>query len=259
MSGAIVTIKTQGAGTDWDNTWGLLVDETSALSNQTTLTNVQLQGLLDLGEINSGTTNPNLSIFDGDQNILASIVAFHRMITYAPARIISIKISDGKKNEESGSVWWSSSLDLICLRDEDASGNEYPLSAIAPLNVSWLLNRNPAVLSRRTGRMYLRYVLLKSAIEPGTRDGVDWSSSSVSVDSANFLASVLSESKLADWMLSGAGPLPYGVGVPHYVRKGLPGEGDLLDVALIRSITSHNPVSRQLTRGKRRKPTNPAP
>lgn len=247
MGIGLLVIKTSAAGEEWSNTWGIGVGG-EQLGELTASDIDELRADIDFTI--PGNTDAIAATNRGESSPIAALIAFHRLVTATPATITGVYLSDGKEqpNSSTSNVYWSQALNLQCLRD--VSG---PAETRMPLSIAWLVNRNPEGYGVKPGRVYLRHVLTDGNVKPGTRDGVEWESVAVSSGFSALLNQAVTDSELALWLGASVSPTASYVGLPRYAPAGTSSEGNLIFMNRIQSLSSHNPVSRQLTRGRRRK------
>lgn len=248
MSIGLLTIKTSAAGEDWVNTWGV----SAGGIDEERLTDEDMDELIGAGvdlAIN-GVSLPGDPAFAGTTSLLAAVIAFHRTVTFQGANVTGLYLSDGKDDKlvPGANRYLSLALNLPCLRVGAGDG-----SAVIPLSITWLINRNPLGRSQRPGRLYLRFALVDGETRPGTKDGVDWTDASTAAAAVARLESAVTTSGMSNYFLtSGIPATPY-LGLPTYAREETANAGDLVSMTPLRGLVSHNPVSRQLTRGRRKK------
>lgn len=254
MGIGILTVTIEGAGEEWSNTWGVGDLDAANFGPLNEADVATLVGGVDFG--NPEATDPTeTSSYQGPTNVIAAIVGFTRYITIQPAVITRLYLGDGTKNSEGAnptSVFWTAGVNLPALSQEGAGVD----GVVVPLSIAWLLNRNPVGFSQRAGRLYLRHALVDASVRPGTRDGVQWQSAAAAEAANSRLSTALSISSLEDYFGATADPTGSGVGVgiPKYYRQGTANAGEIQSLSRIAGLSSHDPVSRQLTRGRRRTP-----
>lgn len=259
MGIGLVSVKTEVEGQDWVNTYGISVNgEFTGSLDEDDLT-VLTQGVDFTDPAISDPDNP---AYLGAQSPLVALLGFHRRMTYTPAVITGLYVTDGKRNGGASvgdTNYFSANLNLAALKDVGGNGQTR-----VPLSLAWLVNRNPAGFGVKPGRLYLRYALTDEQVRAGTRDGVTWATVQASIDAGAYLATTLNNTGMIDW-LGGTGsptPGPLEIGLPRYVAAGGAGglaAGELFAITKLASYSSHDPVSRQLTRGRRRRTSIPTP
>lgn len=251
MAYALVTIKTEGFGTDWVNTWGVNNAVRPQPFDEGDLGNLlSFDGeLVDLN--NPLLTTPTDQDFGNIATVLVSLIAFHRIVTADNCRITGVYVSDGKDNDQQ-TVFYSAALNLngfLATLDSETT----------PLSICWLIKRQPNIFSMKPGRLYLRAALTDGEVQAGMRDGVTWASPAASQLAQTRLNSAVTASGL-DLYFGAAGATDrWEVGIPRYSPAGAADEGQLTSVQPIQALVSGDPVSRQLNRGKRRKATGTTP
>lgn len=256
MGVGLIVVKTAVGSDDWTNTWGVKIGDTTSALVEGEIEALLAGGTPDNPALSDTTPQGN---FQGDVSPLYSILAFHRRVTIGPARITGVYITDGKRNNQvtPTNVYASYATSLASTYGTPVEDN----AGIVPLSICWLINRNVAGFGHKPGRLYLRHALPDTAVRPGTRDGVDWQTAAIGADQAAALALYVEGSGLGAWFANGApadNAIPAQIGLPVYAGEFATGQaGNLMDVLPLASLSSHNPVSRQMTRGRRRaKATN---
>lgn len=248
MGVGIITIHKEGSGQEWDNTYGF-----SAGSGSGPLDQADLEALIATNPaagFTSGNTEPADGSFAGASSIIAAILGFERMLHYHTVTLTHINVSDNTTPGAPTGPFWSQAINLACIRDAAAFVAE---DAIAPLSLAFLVNRNTNLLSVKPGRLYYRACLLDADVKPGTRVGVTWATPTAAANAQTYVQTQFANAHLDDYVSSSGGPLPaIFLAIPHYST--VEGEeGVIVSGAAVSGFSANKPVSRQLTRGRRRR------
>lgn len=249
MGTGIVIIRKQLEGQEWDNTWGVTVGPTSGVMTLADLES--LVGTLPVAGLTDETTYHDNPGYGGATSIIAAILSFERAMHYQNVVFTHVAINDGPTPGDDTGVFWSQAVNFNGKRE---GGTSIPSVSIAPLNVALLINRNPAALSVKPGRLYLRAVLRDIDIKPGSRVGVTWENSTQSADVTTSFNAIVTASLITTYMASPSTEMPsIHLAVPHYSK--IPAEKrKVVSGSPIGSLSVGAPVSRQMTRGRRRRP-----
>lgn len=250
MSQVLLTVTQTGFGTSWDTTWCL-----RQAASGPDLTENDLATLIapngQLLPFNVPTfTDPNDEDYQAE-NPIQTILALHRLLQDTNVSLTAIYLSDGKKNPGS-SVFFSGSINLACLRSI-TPGN------VAPLSICWNIERQPGFFSQKPGRIYLRAALGENEIVPGIRDGVTWFDTTTSAAAITRLNTAMGLANISFFFNTAGEPGSWEIAIPKYAGDNQPNAGQLVGATPIATLVSADPVSRQLTRGKRRKVANGGP
>lgn len=248
MSTGILIVSKEAAGETWANTYGISVG-----SSDGPLT------LADLGEIvgsnptaglTDATTDPSNAAYGGATSIIAAILGFERRLHYHQVRFTQLNLADGATPGDPTGSFWSKAVNFVGLRDFGSLEED---GAIAPLNVAMLVSRNAAFLSIKPGRIYYRACLLDNQVKIGSRVGVTWAVGTYPSDMAGLVNTLQVSTHLQDYTSVGALVTPpIFLSIPHIAPKSAPNAGQVVSGSIVSNLTTSKPVSRQLTRGRRR-------
>lgn len=248
MSTGLVTITKSMDGQEWSNTYGISVG-----SDDGALTLADLEGIVATNPsagLTPATTYVDDPAWAGATSIIAALIGFERVLHYSPVTFTRVNISDGATPGTPTGTFWSQNLNLTGMRD---NGGPVAADAVAPLNVAFLVNRNPAALSIKPGRLYYRACLLDLQVRPGSRVGVTWRADTDASAMVAYLALAVSSADLGAYMASPVTTLPtIYLSIPH-ISQGIGTEGQVTSGSPVSSFSVNKPVSRQLTRGRRRR------
>ena len=249
MGTAILVVTKEMDGQEWGNTYGISVGSDDGPASSADIEAIVSTNPAD-GLIGT-TTNPSDPAFAGADSIIAAILGFERMLHFPEVNFTRLNLSDATTPGTPTGPFWSQAISFTGV---NGIGSPIADEAIAPLSICLLVNRNSNLIGVRPGRLYLRAVLGDANVRPGSRVGVTWASSVVQTDiSANVMTAV-GDSSLDAYMSNPSGPLPgIFLAIPSF--DVVDGEEVIVTSAAISSLTANKPVSRQLTRGRRRRTT----
>ena len=247
MSTGLLTVTKSAAGEEWANTYGISVG-----SDNGALTLADLEGIIATNPAD-GFTDENTQAatpeYEGGTSILAAILGFERQLHYSAVQIVRLTINDGSTPGTPTGNFWSQAINLAGNKD---GGSPVDAALVAPLSIALLVNRNPAGLSIRPGRVYYRGCLLDTDVRPGSRVGVTWRDDGIATSVRNFVTGAVTAAELDSYFASPSTTLPaIYVSIPHYDDTD-PDVGQVISGSPVTSFSANKPVSRQLTRGRRR-------
>ena len=250
MSTGILTVTKNVEGQEWVNTYGLSVGSSTGPLDLADLE--ALVGTNPALGFTDATTKPTDPAYAGTTSVIAAILGFERELHYSAVNFSHLNVSDATTPGASTGPFWSTAINLTGLRD---AGSGAPIATVAPLNVACLVNRNAASLSVKPGRIYFRAILLDTQIKPGSRVGVTWTDASAQAALSTALQQAMTDSFIIDYFASPSAPLPdIYISIPHFSEtEG--SEGAVVSGSGVSSFSMNKPVSRQLTRGRRRRIT----
>jgi hypothetical protein len=245
MGSGVIVIKKEVDGEEWENTYPFSVVGPGNLSNL---------DLVAIGAEESFTPeNTNYSDAGYDPEavpMLQAVLAFERAMHYTPIRFKSVYVTDHLENSA------PTDLNTNTFFVQPLSFNGLGPAAqgdLAPGNTPLMLTRVPAVFSRRSGRIYMRGVLLLSQVRFAGKGLVDWSSDAARLNMVTAVQTASTNSGLTRYFSGGGGVGETGIG--QYIRGiAIPPSdvGDIYNVTPIREFRVDAPVSRQVKRGKKR-------
>jgi hypothetical protein len=250
MGVGILTITKNVEGQEWVNTWGIVKGTpVGALSN------AELAAILatnPAGGFTAANTNPTDGAYVGADSIIAALLGFERELHYSAVSFSNLNISDGTTPGAPTGAFWSQAISFTGLRDAGAGA---PIATVAPLNIACLVNRNSSQISVKAGRIYYRAILLDTQVKPGSKVGVTWTDASAQAALTTALANAESDAGLAAYYSTDSETAPdIGLAIPHYGTVDET-EGVVISGNVISGLSMNKPVSRQLTRGRRRRTT----
>jgi len=248
MTTGILTVTKVSEGQEWANTYGISVGDSTGPLNLADL--VAITDTNPAAGFTSANTEPANAAFAGGTSIIAAILGFERLIHYHTVFITRLNLSDSSTPGTATGPFWSGSVNLQCIKDAAAFVDD---DAIAPLNCALLVNRNSGLPSVRPGRLYYRAAMLDATVKPGSKVGITWRNTSDANVYSTFILDSQGNSNLDNYMSTSIGPLPpIFLSIPHMT----PGGGDdavIVSAAAVSTLNVNKPVSRQLTRGRRRR------
>lgn len=249
MGSGLLTIHMSGYGEAWDNTWGISINDPSEPITQEEIDLISADSLPAITI--DATTDPSDPGYGGAGLILAAVLGFTRAAHPAEVAITGILLNDGSTPGEGTGPFWSLPLLLNCVAAAPTGEN------VAPLSIALLINRGTNVGGVKPGRLYWRAVLQDTEVYPGSRVGVTWPSPTAQTNVVNRMATAATDSGIGLWTPpTVTAPSPMIV-IPHYGKTEGVDKGQVISGYPITSIVVNKPVSRQLTRGRRR--TTPTP
>lgn len=246
MSTGILTVTKSLDGQEWANTYGISVGSTPGPLSQEDLGVIIATN--PSGGFNEANTNPQAGGYVGSTSIIAAIVGMEREIHYSAVSFVRLNLNDGTTPGTGTGEFWSASINVSGMRD---AGAGVPEVQIAPLNVALLVNRSGSGLSVKPGRLYYRAVMLDVNIKPGSRVGVTWQDPASKVALIDALTSAMNDAQIDNYLSIDTVPNIHLSIVQASQADG--SEGVIIDGRPVASLSVNKPVSRQLTRGRRRR------
>lgn len=247
MTTGILTVTKVVDGQEWANTYGISFGSTPGPLAQEDLAAIIATNPSE--GFDASNTNASAGSYVGGSSIIGAILGFERAMHYSAVGFVRLNLNDGSTPGTPTGEFWSSSISFTGIKDVGAG---VPIANIAPLNVALLMNRSGAGLSVKPGRLYYRGVLTEAQIRPGSRVGVTWQDPAAQAQLNSDAENALTVTLLPQWYdadsLTGVH-----LTIVQQSRE-LGSEGVIIDGRPVGSITVNKPVSRQLTRGRRRRP-----
>ena len=246
MGNGVIVIKKQFQGEEWVNTHPFSVNGDGSLTND------DLVAIgMDRDLSNAGTTPGNIAFGDGvgPVPLLYAVLGWERLMHFDQIQFTAVYVTDKLEN----SAVTDLGANTFAVKPLGFNGLRGTAASIAPGNITAMVNRVPAVFSRRAGRMYLRGCLYMQAVAFLGRGLLGWANNDARNDFETLLTNSVNSSGLNAFFQGGLGLGEVGIG--RY-RRGLQvpplDEGDLYEVVQIEGLRSMGPVSRQVKRGRAR-------
>lgn len=247
MGVAILTITKLAEGQEWANTWGIASGPATGPA-----TTADIEAIISTNPpagLTGVTTNPGDPSYAGATSIIAAILGFERLLHFPNVQFIRLNLSDSTTAGEPTGPFWSQAINFPGV---NGIASPIPVGDVAPLSIALLVNRNTNLIGVRPGRLYYRAVLGDANVKPGSRVGVTWATPTVQTDISNNIVAASEDSSLTAYMSSPSAPLPEAFLCIPSTERNPAGEAIIVSAAAISSVSANKPVSRQLTRGRRR-------
>lgn len=253
MGIGLVVIDKSWQGNTWSNTYAFSANVAAGSTLALTADDlIQIGATQPFTVDNTDARPPSGAAYLGGEFLLHALVGFERLLYNSEITIDRVYVTDGRENPGTSSALYAAVPTLLPgLSPEDVNG-------IAPGSITLLLNRTPATLGQRPGRLYLRGVIADRAISFGGNKLVRWTDALSRQGATGFILTSLLNAEVPNYYNLGSSP-NVRLGIAKYASPLFTTEpitNDLVAVAPIAGFSVVGPVARQVNKGRRR-PTLP--
>lgn len=249
MGIGLIVIDKSFQGETWSNTYAFSVGNPPL--NVGTLSQTDL---FDIGATqpftfdNTDPRPPSAPDYLGGDFLLHSLVGFERLLYSPDITIDRVYVTDGRENPSTGGALYAAiPTQLVGLANEN-------VAEILPGSVTLLLNRVPATLGQRPGRLYLRGMLSEGAVSFGGNKLVRFANATARQVVNNIIFTSQLNSEVGNYFVNGSSN-NVRLGIAKYasaLNTTQPITNDLIAIAPISGFSVVGPVARQVTKGRRR-------